>query len=226
MSTTEAPAVTAADVYLAVLLDEGVSTLRAQQAAFQAGVAADKFHEDRRLAMQRLDASRAIASADDVAPRAAELRAQERSLVEAEQAAIAEVEEQLRAEFERRHAEAVEAARAPLSAFKAEHAAEQAKLDRISKAGSDGRRLLVETADPKIDEAVERLGRAESAIWSGMAPDSSLPNAAAIERRNQRERQIERLRELKLRPQYFQHAASNPWRRYGPAEASSEAASN
>lgn len=37
-------------------------------------------------------------------------------------------------------------------------AAEQAKLDKISKAGSDGNRLLVETADPKIDEAIERIG--------------------------------------------------------------------
>lgn len=225
MATTETPpvaALNAADNYLAVLLDEDVSVLEASAASFAAGVAAGDCDKDRRLGLQRVDARRALDLADEVAPRAAELRAQERRLVEAEQATIAEVTAELEEEFRRRLAEATEAAQAPLAEFKAEHAAEQAKLNRISKAGSDGRDLLVRTADGAIDKAIEKLQRADSAIWGGLAisrrPGDAI-NYAAIERQEAREKQIEALKLLKLEPQHFAHAASNPWRSFEPGEA-------
>lgn len=232
MATTEAPPVTPADAYLAVLLDENITVLGAQQAAFAAGVAADKFHDDRRLALQRLDASRAVAAAAEVRARAVELRQEEKALLAVEEEAIATVTAELEEEFRRRLAEATEAAQQPLRQFKAETAAEQAKLDKISKAGSDGERLLRQTADKKIDEAVGRLENAELDVWGGLAPATAndVPfeqRFSAIGRANQRYQQIERLRELKLRPEYFEHAASNPWRTIeAPADVASGHPSN
>lgn len=223
---TEAPpvaALTAEQRYQRALLDEKATVLEAQAASFAAGVDPRRFHEDRRLALQRLDASRAIAAADEVAPRAAALRQEEKALLAVEEEAIATATAELEEEFRRRLAEATAAAKAPLTDFKTEHAAEQAKLDRISKAGSDGARLLRETADPKIDEAIERLELAEGHIWGGMAPTTPPDSPAhlrfaAIERRMKRERQIEQLRAMKLEPENFEHAASAPWRTYEPGE--------
>lgn len=221
---TEAPpvaALTAEQRYQRALLDEKATVLEAQAASFAAGVEPRRFHEDRRLALQRLDASRAIAAADEVAPRAAALRQEEKALLAVEEEAIATATAELEEEFRRRLAEATEAAQQPLRQFKAEHGAEQAKLGKISKAGSDGERLLRETADPKIDEAIERLENAEPDLWSGLAVRSEgfgRPVLAAIERRMTRERQIEQLRAMKLEPENFEHAASAPWRTYEPGE--------
>jgi len=102
------------------------------------------------------------------------------------------------------------------------NAAEMATLGKISWAGSDARSELLASADPKIDEAIEQLQNAEMSIWGGLGTRlewGTRAHAEALERLAERQRQIEVLREMKLQPQHFEHAASSPWRSYAAGEA-------
>lgn len=228
MSTIELTGVSAADEYHELLMadarGEEVLALQAHTVLLREGVSAKDFHRDRAIASKRVDDGRAIAVAADAEPRSRELHSQERSLLDAETAAIAAAEERERAEYERRLAEAVEAAKEPLRKFKEANAAEQAKLAKIADAARIGRASLVASADPMIDVAINKLENAEPDKWGPFAvsrgPGAPL-DMRALARLEEREKQIEALREMKLDPRYFEHAASSPWRTYEPEEAAS-----
>lgn len=228
MLTTESSSAPAGGRYLELVLanarGEGVLAIEATNVAFEAGVLPEAFHRDGATATRRVAARRAIDTADEVRGRADALRAAERGLESAENTAIANGAEALRVEFERRHEEMLAAARQPLLDFRAEHAAERAKLSTLTRAASDGRELLIGTADPKIDEAIAALQNAEPGIWGPFATPAGVEqrsSTAALVRLEDRRLKIAALRAMKLQPEHFEHAASSPWRSYVPGEAAS-----